>query len=197
MAAATLWSGVFTVGLTVGYGMFRKSRAGSTNYILLKTLTQIIVVWAFILAVFPYVITMIEARLGAPTLQFSYQRPLAIVSFITISVLGVWSAVVMSRVGKGTPLPLDHAQDLVIAGPYRYVRNPMAVSGIGQGLCVALFLGSPLVAVYALMGSAVWQVVFRPLEEDDLERRFGQRYDVYRSSVRCWFPRLKAYDPTN
>ena len=60
-----------------------------------------------------------------------------VVLFVVFSSIGVWSAVVMSRIGKGTPLPLDHASDLVVVGPYKYVRNPMAVSGIGQGLAVA------------------------------------------------------------
>ena len=193
MLPATLWSGVFATGLTVGGGMFRQAKAATTNYVLLKTLTQIAVVWTLILAVFPHLITVIEARLGIATLQFPYQRPLATAIFAAISILGVWAAVVMSREGRGTPLPLDHAAELVVEGPYRHVRNPMAVSGIGQGLCVALFLGSPLVAVYALMGSAIWQFVFRPLEEDDLERRFGERYDAYRSAVKCWVPRMEGY----
>ena len=197
MVPAMLGSGVFSTGLTVGHGMFRQAKATSTDYVLLKTLTQIAIVWTLILAAFPYVFTIIEARIGVPTLRFAFQQPVAIVLFAAISLLGVWSAVVMSRVGRGTPLPLDHAPELVVAGPYRYVRNPMAVSGIGQGLCVALLLGSPFVAVYALMGSAIWQFVFRPLEEDDLQRRFGGRYDDYISAVKCWVPRLKAYSPTD
>jgi protein-S-isoprenylcysteine O-methyltransferase Ste14 len=99
----------------------------------------------------------------------------------------------MSTIGRGTPLPLDHAHELVVVGPYRYVRNPMAVSGVGQGLMVALFLGSPLVAVYALMGSGIWQHIFRPLEEDDLAARFGADYENYRREVKCWIPRLTPY----
>jgi protein-S-isoprenylcysteine O-methyltransferase Ste14 len=99
----------------------------------------------------------------------------------------------MSRIGKGTPLPLDHATELVVLGPYAYVRNPMAVSGIGQGLAVALFLGSPLVAIYALIGSAIWQFVFRPLEEDDLAARFGGLYENYRAAVKCWVPTTRRF----
>jgi len=193
MLPAMIWSGVFATGVTVGDEMFRQSKAASTNYILLKTLTQIVVAWTTILIVFPYLITILEDKLGVTRLQFPFQKPLAIALFIGISVVGIWSAVVMSRVGKGTPLPLDHASDLVVVGPYRYVRNPMAVSGIGQGLAVALFLGSPLVAIYALMGSAIWQFIFRPLEEDDLELRFGPPFTDYRSAVKCWLPRTTPY----
>jgi protein-S-isoprenylcysteine O-methyltransferase Ste14 len=195
MFPSMLWSGVFATGVTFGGEMFRRSKAASTNYILFKTFSQIAVVWSLILVVFPYLITLLEDELGIARLQFPFQKPLAIVIFIAVSSIGVMSAVVMSRIGKGTPLPLDHATDLVIAGPYKYVRNPMALSGIGQGLAVALFLGSPLVAVYALMGSAIWQFIFRPLEEDDLELRFGEPFVNYLSAVNCWLPRSKPYDP--
>jgi len=193
MLPSMLWSGVFATGVTFGGEMFRRSKAASTNYILLKTFSQIAVVWTLILVVFPYVITLLEDELGITRLQFPFQKPLAVILFIAISTVGVSAAIVMSRIGKGTPLPLDHATELVVVGPYRYVRNPMALSGIGQGLAVALFLGSPLVAIYALMGSAIWQFIFRPLEEDDLELRFGQPFTEYKNSVRCWIPRFSAF----
>ncbi|HMQ02477.1 MAG TPA: methyltransferase [Pyrinomonadaceae bacterium] len=193
MLPAMLWTGLFAVALTVKNEMFRQAKTSSTNYVMLKTLVQIVVVWSIILVVFPYLITLAESRVGIPQLEFSYQRPLAAGLFVALSSLGIYSAVVMSRLGKGTPLPLDHASALVIRGPYAWVRNPMAVSGIGQGLAVALFLGSPLVAIYAIMGSAIWQLVFRPLEEDDLTERFGQKYLEYKRSVRCWVPQPKRY----
>jgi protein-S-isoprenylcysteine O-methyltransferase Ste14 len=79
------------------------------------------------------------------------------------------------------------------SGIYAYVRNPMAISGIGQGLAVALFLVSPLVAVYALMGASLWQFVFRPLEEEDLRKNFGADYENYCETVRCWIPNRQPF----
>lgn len=193
MVPAMLWSGVFATGITVGGDMFRSAKPSSTNYVLTKTLTQIVVAWSVILLVFPYLITFFEDKLGVERLEFAGQKPIALALFVLLSIPGIWSAIVMSREGKGTPLPLDHATSLVVCGPYAFVRNPMAVSGIGQGLAVALFLGSPLVAVYALMGSLIWQLIFRPLEEDDLLLRFGERYGEYCIAIRCWVPRLKSY----
>ena len=193
MLPATLWTGVFAMALTVKNEMFRPARPSSTNYVILKTFTQIVVVWSIILVVFPYFITIVEDKLGIQRVAFPYQRPLSVVLFILLSSIGVYGAYVMSRIGKGTPLPLDHASELVVAGPYAWVRNPMAVSGIGQGLAVALFLGSPLAAIYALMGSAIWQFIFRPMEEDDLATRFGEPYQNYLREVKCWVPRSRAF----
>ncbi|HVF47084.1 MAG TPA: isoprenylcysteine carboxylmethyltransferase family protein [Pyrinomonadaceae bacterium] len=193
MGPAMIWSGVFAVGMTFRQDMFRKAAEASTGWILLKTFTQIVVVWSIILVVFPYLITVVEDKLGIERFSFAFQRPIAAILFVAISSVGVLAAYTMSKIGQGTPLPLDHAKKLVIRGPYAYVRNPMAVSGVGQGLAVALFLGSPLVALYALMGSLIWQLIFRPLEEDDLAARFGDDYLGYCREVKCWVPRPSAY----
>jgi protein-S-isoprenylcysteine O-methyltransferase Ste14 len=196
MTPAMIWSGVFSVGLSFDKTMFRKAADSSTTWILVKTLTQIVIVWSVILIVIPYLITIVEEKLGIAHFNFPYQRPVAAVLFVAISSLGVYAAYIMSLVGQGTPLPLDHAKRLVMRGPYAIVRNPMAVSGVGQGLAVALFLGSPLVALYALMGSLIWQLIFRPLEEGDLLARFGAEYENYCDRVKCWIPRRPDGDQT-
>jgi len=194
MAPATLWSGVFAIGVSsIGDRMFRKSAEGSTGWILFKTFSQIVIVWSMILVVIPYILVWVEGRIGISQFEFPLQVPLSIVLFAFASIPGVWAAIVMSKYGKGTPLPLDHGTEFVVEGPYAYVRNPMALSGIGQGLTIALLWGSPLVFIYALMGSLIWQLIFRPLEEDDLEKRFGEDFVRYREEVRCWVPRFGKY----
>jgi len=107
--------------------------------------------------------------------------------------LGLASGLVMAVRGRGTPLPADCARELVVAGPYRYIRNPMAVAGLTQGVAVGVFLGSPAVIAFALLGGPVWHLFVRPWEEADLERRFGEPYRRYRAAVRCWLPRLPGY----
>ena len=68
----------------------------------------------------------------------------------------------------------------------------MAIAGITQGVAVGLILSSWLVVAYAIAGSLLWNFVVRPLEEHDLEARFGDQYRRYRSAVRCWWPRLNG-----
>jgi hypothetical protein len=121
MLPAMIWSGVFAVGITFEKAMFRKAADTSTGWILTKTFTQIAVVWSIILVLFPWLLTVVEDKLGITRFEFAYQRPIAAAIFVSISTLGLYSAFVMSRIGKGTPLPLDHATRLVIKGPYAYV----------------------------------------------------------------------------
>lgn len=193
MFPAMIWSGTFSVGISFRKTMFRQAAMFGARWNMAKTLAQIVVIWSVILAVIPYMITIVEGKVGVTALSFNFQKEIAIAVFLLSSSVGLWSAFVMSRSGRGTPLPLDHASDLVITGPYSYIRNPMALSGICQGLSVAVFFGSPLVAAYAVMGSLIWQTILRPIEEADLVARFGQRFEDYRDSVRCWIPRVHPY----
>ena len=100
----------------------------------------------------------------------------------------------MSASGQGTPLLSAMPNRLVIAGPYRVVRNPMAVAGIAQGVAVGLILSSwrgvvYVVVIYAIVGSLLWNYAVRPREETDLEEGFGEQFWRYRETVRCWRPR--------
>nr|WP_261344189.1 isoprenylcysteine carboxylmethyltransferase family protein [Stieleria neptunia] len=76
----------------------------------------------------------------------------------------------------------------VLSGPYRYVRNPMALAGVLQGGAVGWLLGSSSVVGYSLAGAVVWHLFVRPIEEADLQKRFGDNYRMYQHRVRLWLP---------
>jgi protein-S-isoprenylcysteine O-methyltransferase Ste14 len=193
-ACAVVTGRIPTEWLVKGPFAFRlaaPSRSVRANVI--RTFSQIVVFWGLCLVVIPLVIVTLEQRwrLGLPLPEAT---PVAgVVGAVLASALGIWSAVVMSTLGAGTPLPSDMPNRLVIAGPYRWVRNPMAVAGIAQGVAAGLILSSWLVVGYALVGSVLWNYAIRPLEEADLERRFGEDFDRYRRAVGCWVPRPSAY----
>lgn len=151
---------------------------------------QILFFWGLFLAAIPLVLAFAEQRWGLAA-PFPSAAPLAGgVLLAAASALGLWSAAAMSTRGAGTPLPAAMPNRLVVAGPYRVVRNPMAIAGITQGIAVGLILSSWLVVAYAIAGSLVWNYAVRPLEEADLEARFGDEFRCYRTSVRCWWPRV-------
>jgi protein-S-isoprenylcysteine O-methyltransferase Ste14 len=165
--------------------LFRSSASTRTRN-LLKTLVQIACIWTLTLGVIPYVILDAFGAWTPPRVDLRLFLGGAL--FLGFSVLGLASAWVMVRDGRGTPLPLDQTNALVMAGPYRFVRNPMAVAGIGQGLAIAWAFQSVPLLVYALLGAGIWHGVVRPSEERDLARRFGSAYLDYRRDVRCWLP---------
>lgn len=67
----------------------------------------------------------------------------------------------------------------------------MVISGLGQGISVAIILGSIPVLIYTIIGGILWQFVVRPIEENNLLLRFGKEYETYRKNIKCWIPTFK------
>ncbi|WP_436715619.1 isoprenylcysteine carboxylmethyltransferase family protein [Roseiconus lacunae] len=157
---------------------------------LLSTLGQIVIFWGTFLWILPMGIVELQETITWNRFEHSFQTQASIGLFLLASCLGLWSGLSMVTLGGGTPLPTATAPRLVIAGPYRFVRNPMAVAGILQGIAVGWLLGSVPVIIYALTGIVAWHVFVRPVEEQDLLERFGSDYERYRSRVRVWVPTI-------
>jgi protein-S-isoprenylcysteine O-methyltransferase Ste14 len=169
----------------------RRARQAPVFINVAKTLLQIVVFWSFFLWVLPIVILEVERRLGTPTFP---PQPLAgWLLFAILGTIGLYSGMLFAIYGSGTPLPADTTTRFLVLGPYRWVRNPMAITGIFQGVAVGIILGSPLTVGYALAGIFAWHWVARPWEEEDLARRFGEPYERYRREVKCWIPTLRPY----
>ena len=157
---------------------------------LVWTIAQVGIFWSIFLWIFPKGIVECEQLLGWPAFHHSGQELFSLGLFCLGSALGLWSGVSMALRGDGTPLPTATAPTLVLAGPYRFVRNPMAVAGITQGVAVGWYFGSIAVVVYALSGALIWHLFVRPIEERDLSERFGDAYAEYRGRVGLWIPVL-------
>lgn len=156
----------------------------------LRSLRQLVFFWTSFLIVLPLVLGLVEHRLRVdwPGMDRGVVALIGIVVFLSASGVGLWSCITMATVGRGTPLPSATARDLVAVGPYRLVRNPMAVAGALQTTGVGLVVGSWMVLVAAVGGAVVWHLLIRPTEEADLLERLGEPYAAYRSRVRCWVP---------
>jgi protein-S-isoprenylcysteine O-methyltransferase Ste14 len=113
--------------------------------------------------------------------------------FLVGFALFAWCVSLFARIGKGTLAPWDPTRRLVVAGPYRYVRNPM-ISGVLMMLAgEAAFLGSRAIATWALTFFVINNVYFVLLEEPGLERRFGAAYREYKAAVPRWLPGPKPW----
>jgi protein-S-isoprenylcysteine O-methyltransferase Ste14 len=124
--------------------------------------------------------------------------PLALVGVTLVAaglVLVGWTVALFARIGRGTLAPWDPTSRLVVAGPYRHVRNPM-ISGV-----LAILLGEA--ALFGSLPLLVWfgtvfllNAIYFPLvEEPGLRERFGEDYERYRANVPRWLPRLRPWEP--
>jgi protein-S-isoprenylcysteine O-methyltransferase Ste14 len=114
---------------------------------------------------------------------------------VTIGLLGLAVALqaIVLLSGRGRP-QRGPRPAFVIAGPYRYTRNPM-LAGI-----VLLLFGTAMasrsvalatVAMVAAVGGHFWVV---HVEEPRLLARFGPAYAAYLRRVPRWLPRRPLVD---
>ena len=183
----------YNIFLCYHQSLFKTSSSeASVTLTLLKTALQILLAWGLALFILPYFLLQLE---GIPINYPLQNKPILVVGallFTACSILGLRSAYIMGTLGKGTPLPMDAAQKLVVQGPYRIIRNPMALSGLGQGISIALMYQSPALLGFFAVGIVIWHFIIRPIEERELESRFGQEYRAYKSKVALWWPKKKS-----
>jgi protein-S-isoprenylcysteine O-methyltransferase Ste14 len=108
--------------------------------------------------------------------------------------LWAWTVQLFDRIGRGTLAPWDPTHHLVVAGPYRHVRNPMISGVLAVVLGEGLALGSTGILIWAAAFFAINTIYFIASEEPGLERRFGEEYREYKANVPRWLPRRTPYD---
>ena len=80
--------------------------------------------------------------------------------------------------------------ELVQHGPYRWIRHPLYTLGVLLLLAEGLMLASWLVLLFALVAFVVFRFVVVPIEERQLELRFGDGYRRYRQTTGAMLPRV-------
>lgn len=88
--------------------------------------------------------------------------------------------------GKGTLSPADPTKKLVIAGLYKYSRNPMYVGVILMLIGEAVFFQSESLWIYSMLIFVVFHLFIVFFEEPRLKKDFGAEYDQFCNKVRRW-----------
>lgn len=91
---------------------------------------------------------------------------------------------------KGTPVPFNPPKELIVAGPYVWVRNPM-VTGVFTALFgIGLMLHSiSIVLIWTPLYVLAHAIELKRVEEPELELRFGEAYRRYKQAVPMFIPR--------
>lgn len=157
------------------------------------------------IAALPFVVTVIVplwiARNNGTKLGIADPPQIALQA-IGVGVVGVGLALFVSSLrrfateGQGTLAPWDPPRELVVRGPYRYVRNPM-ISGVFMVLVgEALLLLSWPHGAWAATFFVINAIYIPLIEEPQLADRFGRSYENYRRHVPRLIPRLRPWEPS-
>jgi protein-S-isoprenylcysteine O-methyltransferase Ste14 len=158
--------------------------------ILLRALTYATLFVAFFLVMVPQRILRGSGYKwsGSPSWSELTGMGLVIVGFALV----MWCLATFAFVGKGTAAPFDPPRRLVVAGPYRFVRNPIYIGAVMTMLGAAMYLWTAWLVAYALGVLIVTHLLVILYEEPHLRRVFGQPYEDYLRTVHRWIPTWRS-----
>ena len=114
---------------------------------------------------------------------------LGVLVFVPGALLCGWCVLRFKR-AQGTPVPFNPPQELIVTGPYLWMRNPM-VTGVFMCLFGLGFI------IHSLSIALIWTPAYilvhvielKKVEEPEMERRFGASYTDYKHRVPMFIPR--------
>lgn len=127
---------------------------------------------------------------GGPQIETGVFAYLAFPLWIIGVIILLWSFWNFLVEGRGTPAPIDPPRELVAAGFYRYVRNPMYVSLLAIIIGHFLWFGYWNLLIYAIVVFVAFNTFVTYYEEPTLKRKFGAAYEDYLRRVPRWIPRF-------
>ena len=115
--------------------------------------------------------------------------PSALFSGAVLILLGIavilWAAWLFDKAGTAIK-PFEESSKLVLAGPYRWSRNPMYLGMVIILLGIGLALGT--LSPFAILPLFIWLIrnQFIAHEEAMLDKSFGAAYAEYKKCIRRW-----------
>src|SRR5256885_649837 len=131
--------------------------------VLFRALTYAALFIGLLLVVLPG--RILEASGIIPPARLGTGQIAGLVVLVLGAALAVSCILTFAFIGKGTPAPFDPPRRLVVAGPYRWVRNPMYIGAGFTLLGAALYYGSTALALYAAGFFVLTHPVLVPDEE--------------------------------
>jgi protein-S-isoprenylcysteine O-methyltransferase Ste14 len=127
---------------------------------------------------------------AGPRIETGIFSWLAFPLWLVGSLIILWCFWVFTFKGRGTPVPIDPPKELVVTGPYHYVRNPIYVGVLAIFLGHFLWFGYWDLLVYAVLAFLGVHLFIVFYEEPTLKRKFGAAYEEYLKRVPRWIPKL-------
>lgn len=156
---------------------------------------------SFILPFIYFVIVPIAIHYLFEPLKFQNTFSTIIGSLFILTGIGfvTWTNILFVAFAEGTMLRFDAPKKMVVLGPFRYVRNPIAIGVITVLWGESMLFGSLFIFGWSLLYFALINAYILYIEEPELDTKFGQAYLKYKSMVPRWIPLSAAveFDPEN
>jgi protein-S-isoprenylcysteine O-methyltransferase Ste14 len=143
----------------------------------------------------PFLIFDIDGQILVDIFTFPVDiipQPFNLVGLLLIPVgflLIIWANFTLLHIGKiglRDREPMQRPSNLVIAGPYRFSRNPLYLGGLLALLGLVIVWSSVVTSFLTILVYIIFRYVFIKREEVILEEEFGDEYREFKKRVRRW-----------
>jgi protein-S-isoprenylcysteine O-methyltransferase Ste14 len=108
-----------------------------------------------------------------------------LIAVAAVVILVVWPFLQFKKSGQD-PAPWTPTPEIVVAGPYKFTRNPMYLGMILFCIGFAIILSDVWILILTpLCGWMIYNIAIRH-EEVYMEEKFGDSYRAYKRRVRRW-----------
>ena len=169
------------------------------THLALRAMLQVVISGLLFLFLLPEITFALRPTANAssvwqPLLQMGgFSRQTAIQLILLLAVPGVSAVIEFVQRGRGTPIPYDPPQRMVMSGIYRYCANPMQFSCAIVMFAWACLLRNPWLVLAAFLSTFYSAGIAHWDEGFDLSARFGESWRQYRAAVPVWRLRWRPY----
>ena len=116
---------------------------------------------------------------------FSPYNYLGFVLIIFGIIINLWTDLLFKK-KQTTVKPHETPNFFIASGPFRLSRHPMYLGMISILFGATIFLGSLITFAFPVIFIILMEKLFIPMEEKNLEKKFGNKYIDYKKRVRRW-----------
>ena len=166
----------------------------SREYALAPRLMATLLAGVLFVFLIPYALTSLVPRLDGlfnlPLLSLGAVNAILGIILVVVGLFyALWSNATQLTRARGTPLPVMPTQTLLVSGPFRHCRNPMAFGAISLYLGISFVVGSISSVLVVGIFAALLLTYIKLVEERELEARFGRAYLEYKGKTAFIIPR--------
>ena len=158
-----------------------------------KVLILTVVLLPLFMIFIPYWMRRFDEYLTCGSFGFGVFRYFGVILFLGALSVCLYSIIFLTIRAGGMPIGRVKGgapPRLVIAGPYKFVRNPQQLGSIIMLLGLTIYFESLSILIYTLIVTVFSHIYVVMIEKLGLRNRFGVEYEDYCKAVPRWVPKI-------
>jgi protein-S-isoprenylcysteine O-methyltransferase Ste14 len=101
------------------------------------------------------------------------------------TIINIWTDNLFKKAGT-TVKPKLLPKYFITKGPFKISRHPMYLGMAAVLFGESILLGSLIAFAFPIIFIILMEILFIPIEEKNLQKKFGRKYLNYKKTVRRW-----------